>query len=143
MFICGKEDAVAVGIDRNHSPVLAEVTLQQPEVSIGCLSRVESRDDLAGGVVDQHQKRHSRPAALQPVVNAPVSLNQFAEAFPASTSSSVLVTPAFGLPQRHRYQPLTQRLGRDRQAPSSELIRRQRRPKAAIVLDINTQYLTA
>jgi len=133
------EDAVTVGVDGHHPPVLAKVSLQEVHVAFSRLGRVKSRHDLAGGVVDHHQQGHARRTTFQPVVMAPVGLDQLPAACPAWPTGAVLLTLASSRQEAFGLQPATQRLARNDQPLVGQLLRGERGAEVSVALPVGLQ----
>src|SRR5271166_4173272 len=110
------ENPVPIRIEGQRQAVREHVRLQRLQIGLCRLRRRELQTrQPPGGVVDEHDGRAARSPALQPIVRAPVDLNELAEARPAFANlENLLDASSLGPPEP---QPdLADRLSRHRDA---------------------------
>ncbi len=112
------ENPVPIRIERQRQAVREHVRLQRLKIGLGGLRRGESQmGQPPGRIVDEHDERAARSPALEPVVRAPVDLNEFAKAGSALANlENLLDASSPGSPQPQPDLDLTDRLFRHRDA---------------------------
>src|SRR6185369_8282848 len=93
------EDAVPVGVQGAGPAVAAQPALGDVHVRLDGALPVETRHQIAGGVVDHGNQDELLAPALQPVVDGGIQLHQFPEAGAARSSAAVCLAAAFAAPQ--------------------------------------------
>ena len=90
-----------IRIEGQRQAVREHVRLQRLQIGLGRLRRRELQTrQPPGGVVDEHDERAARSPALEPIVRAPVDLNELAEARPAFANlENLLGAPSLGPPE--------------------------------------------
>ena len=119
LFGVDAENAVPIRIEGQRQAVRQHVRLQRLQIGLGGLRRgkLQTRQP-PGGVVDEHDQRAARPPALEPIVRAPVDLDEFAKARPAFANlEDLLGAPPPGPPEPQPDLDLPDRL-LDTQTPS-------------------------
>src|SRR5215212_6703774 len=126
-----------VGVEGERLAVLLQIALRRLEIVKGALGGDEAKkQEEAGGIVQEHQKRARRRPILKPAVLAAVDLDQFTQAIPAMPrlmhSSHPVLAPD---PQAVGDHPLAQGLDPDPQAMTfCKLLGRQCWTEVSIVL---------
>jgi hypothetical protein len=124
------ENPVPVRGEGQRQAVREHVRLKRLKISLGRLRRRELQmRQPPGRVIDEHDQRAARSPALEPVVRAPVDLNEFAEARPAFANlENLLGPPSLRSPEPQPNLDLADRLFRHPDAlDRAELFARQRR----------------
>src|SRR5271166_1536995 len=129
------ENPVPIRIEGQRQAVREHVRLQRLQIGLGHLRRRELQTrQPPGGVVDEHDERAARSPALEPIVRAPVDLNELAEARPAFANlENLLGAQSLGPPEPQPDLDLADRLSRHRDALDlAKLLARQRRSEIGV-----------
>jgi hypothetical protein len=135
LFRVDAENAVPIRIMGRRQAVRQHVRLQRLQISLGGLCRRKSQmGQPSAGVVDEHDQRAARAPALEPIVRAPVDLDEFAKARQAFANlKDLLGAPLPGPPQPEPNLDLPHRLLRYPDALNlTKLLARQRRAEIGV-----------
>ena len=124
------ENPVPIGIERERQPVRHNVIPQRQPVGMRRLGgREPHRRESSGRVVDENDKRETRPAILEPGMMAAVDPHEFAEQRPAL--AELEHAPLATLLRTPQPEPDLKSAAPSRRKPRSSRARRASRPPAS------------